>query len=118
MLPGARPVQLTAIGAIDSSACHVAGVVAPVAGSPWLVWKLARLAAVVASKMPVVAWLGIAAARCSCIQSTWSPLLPLARAGQLGFGVTEVSGASGAASAAQPALLVSWKSQNDQPLAP
>ena len=75
---GPPPVQSTATGARASSACQVAASVWPLGAIPWAAWNCSRLAAVVASKMPVVAWLGIAAARCSCIHSTGSPLLPWA----------------------------------------
>ncbi len=54
------------------------------------------MAVVCAPKMPVVSCAGIALARCSCIHSTGSPLLPLAQFGKVGVRASRWSAARAA----------------------
>src|SRR5258707_14992156 len=115
---GPPPVQLTATGGRASSAAQVAGSATPLGAMPWALWKDLRLAVVCEPKLPVTSWDAIALARCSCIHSTWSPLRPARSSGYSEFGVTLVSGASGAARVLQPLVGVSCQSQKDQPVAP
>jgi hypothetical protein len=112
------PVQSTDTGGSASSAVHVAASTTPLGTIPWAVWKASTLASVCAPKMPVISCVGIAVARCSCIHRTESSRLPLISSGQLVFGVTLVSGASGAARVLHWLAPVSCQSQKDRPVAP
>ena len=115
---GPAPVQSTATGVRASSACQVAASVWPLAAIPWALWNCSRLALVVASKMPVVAWVGIARGKMLLHPQHRVAFAAFAQFRPGGVGRDAGQRRQRRRQRRPQAAGVSWKSQKEMPVAP
>src|SRR6185312_15704658 len=82
--PEPRDTQSAGCTGSASTACQVAASVSPLGGRPREVCKLVSACSVDVPKTPSTGTVGEKDTRCSCSQTTSSPLEPLSRAGHPG----------------------------------